>query len=236
MPASAESGAATESAPQDPMAWLVERAAVTKDAQHATAGVTEPAALVARLFETGHLADALRVVATALPPREAVWWAWGAATHAVRLAGEGATKPEVPEALAAAERWIAGPDDMTRRAAWLASERAGLDTPAGCAAAAPFFISGSIAPPDVAVIPPPPGIHATLVATAVFLSSAVDPAHLEALARAYAAQGLEIIKQLGGWPASVTAARAHYEAQRDVHLKASTPPAAAPPASPPPSR
>jgi hypothetical protein len=231
-----EPGAAIDATPPAPVAWLVERAAVTKDAQQATAGVTEPAALVARLFETGHLADALRVVASALPPREAVWWAWGAATHAVRLAGDGATKPEVPEALAATERWIASPDDQTRRAAWGASERAGLDTPAGCAAAAPFFIAGSIAPPEVSFIPPPPGIHTTLVATAVFLASAVDPAHLEALARAYAAQGLEIIKQLGGWPASMAAARAHHDAQRELQLKAIAPPVASAPTTPPPSR
>ncbi len=175
------------------MAWLVERAPVSKDAQKIAGNATDIDDLLKQLLAGGHAADALRVVAAALPPREGIWWAWAAATHAARLAGEAGAAPMVTEALAAAEQWIASPDDRTRRASWAASERVGMDTPAGCAAAAPFFASGSVGPADLVLIPPPAGIGTMMVATAVLLSAIADPAHFDAMAGAYVAQGLEII-------------------------------------------
>lgn len=229
MSAPLQKSASAATAPSGTMAWLIEHAPVSKGALQATATATDVDALLTQLFDAGHIADALRLVATALPPRQGIWWAWAAATHGVRLAGEGPVKPAVTEALAAAERWITTPDDEARRAAWAASERAGLDTPAGCVAAAPFFAAGSIAPPDVAFIPPPPGIYTTMVATAVFLSAMADEAHVDAMAKAFAAQGLEVVKQLGGWDQSVQAARAHIDGQREAQRKATAPAAKAPP-------
>lgn len=221
------------SADQATIVWLVERAPVSKEAQQATAGATDVDALLKLLVDAGHSADALRVVAAALPPREGIWWAWASAKHAAQLAGEPGAAPAVTEALAATEQWIAAPDDRTRRAAWAASERAGMDSPAGCAAAAPFLASGSLAPPEIAPIPPPPGLHTMMIATAALLAAAVDPAHFDALAGAYIAQGLEVVRQVGGWNRSVELARHHYETQREQHAKATAPSAAAQPASPP---
>ena len=57
------------SADQATIAWLVERAPVSKEAQQATAGATDVDALLTLLVDAGHSADALRVVAAALPPR-----------------------------------------------------------------------------------------------------------------------------------------------------------------------
>lgn len=202
------------------VAWLVQHAPVSPDAQAAVAGAGDADAMLDTLLQAGHLADALRVMAVALPPREGAWWAWAAASHVAKLAGEGNVPPEAVAALDALARWIGAPDDQTRRAAWAASEKAGMDTAAGCAAAIPFFTAGSIAPADVAVIPPPPAIYTTLVATTVLLASTADMTHFEAMARAYVAQGREIVKQLGGFGPSVQASHAHLESQREQHRRA----------------
>ena len=213
--------------------WLVERARVPDDAKPLVATAADGAALVQTLTSNAMQAEALRVIAAALPPREGVWWAWVSARHASQLGvGGGAPAPAVTAALAAVERWISNPDDDSRRAAWAAGERAGLETAAGCTAAAVFFTSGSVAPAEVAAVPPPAGVDRMLVGNAVALAAATNPAHFEALAGAYVAQGLEVVKQLGGWDKAVALSREHFQAQHDRHVRASAPP----PASPRPAR
>ena len=209
-------------------AWLSDHAKLSKDAQQAVAGVTDAGAALSALLDAHFPVEALRFLAYALPPREAIWWAWAAATHAARLTGEDATPPAVSDALAAAERWIGSPDDASRRAAWAASEGAGLDSPSGCACAAAFFASGSLAPPEIAPVPPPPGMHSMMVANAVTLAALASPEHLQAMAAGYVTQGLEVLKQVGGWDHSVALSRAHLDAQREQHLKATAPAAPAP--------
>lgn len=207
------------------VAWLAERAGVPDEALAIVSGAADGGALVHGLATGGHGAHAARALAAALPPREGIWWAWVSARHAARLGG-GDQPAAVVDALAAAERWVAQPDDAHRRAAWAASAHAGLDTPAGCAAAAVFFTSGSIASSDAVVVPPPPGLYGTLIGAAVALAAAADPANMDALFGAYIAQGEEVVRRLGGWDASVVVARQHYEAQRERHDKASPPPPA----------
>ena len=211
------------------VAWLVERARVPDDAKPLVADAADGAQLVHTLTSHAMQAEALRVIAAALPPREGVWWAWVSARHASQLVAPGGTPaPAVTAALAAVERWISNPDDDSRRAAWAAGERAGLETAAGCTAAAVFFTSGSVAPADVTAVPPPAGVDRMLVGNAVALAAATNPAHFEALAGAYVAQGLEVVKQLGGWDKAVALSREHFEAQHDRHVRAAAPPSASP--------
>ena len=219
------------SATIDPsVAWLVERAHVPDDAMALAAPAGDGGALVQTLMANGKAPEALRVVAAALPPREGVWWAWVSARHAAQLAAPGGVPaPAVTAALTAVEQWIANPDEDRRRAAWAAGERAGLETAAGCAAAAVFFTTGSVAPPDVTPVPPPAGIDRTLVGNAVALAAAANPQHFEALAGAYIAQGLEVVKQFGGWDKAIAIARDHFQAQQERHLRSSKPPAGGPP-------
>ena len=206
-----------------PLAWLVQRAALSDDAKAASASAADGDALLAALLDGGHVVDAVRLVASALPPREGVWWAWAAATHAARLTSGDVAPPPVQQALAATERWIAAPDEATRRAAWQCAQDAGMDTPAGSAAGAAFFTGGSIAPPDITPIPPPAGIHATMAFAAVIGSSAADTEHFESLARAFVAQGVEVIRQVGGWEGSIGHARSHHDAMQQQHLAVATP-------------
>ena len=223
---SANAAAAGASPPE--VAWLLERADVSDEGRESAAAATDVDALLLHLTAGGHVTDALRVVAAALPPREGIWWAWASATHAARVAADKAGTEPMLAALAATEQWIAAPDDAKRRTAWAAADAAGTDSPAGCTAAAVYFVTGSIGPADIPPIPPPAGLHVTMVGLAAILAAAVDTAHFEALAGAYIKQGLEVIKQLGGWRPSVELARAHFELQRTEHAKVTAPPKAPP--------
>jgi hypothetical protein len=73
--------------------WLVQRAALDEEGR-ALGTVALPAAfapqaadpglVVQALLQAERPADALRLVACTLPPREGVWWAWVAARHAMQ--------------------------------------------------------------------------------------------------------------------------------------------------------
>lgn len=238
------------------LAWLVGRttldddgfAAVAADAPLAVApGANDPVPLAEALGRLRLSAPALALVGAALPPREGVWWAWVAVRHALHVLAERAAAPvpagERPPApppaaeraaLATVERWIAEPTDANRRAAWDAGQAADLSTPAGCACAAVFFSNGSIASPaSPMAVPPPPGAHVTFAATAVLLAAVqVDAANLPALVAAAVAQAGEVARRLGGWEASATLARRHFDQQREQHGAAV---AAATPKAPPPA-
>ncbi len=232
------SNPAQSSTPTDPsVAWLVERAHLADDMAPLAAASADGGALVQALVADGKTPEAFRVIAAALPPREGVWWAWVSARHATQLAAVGGEPPApLGAALAAVEQWIANPDEDRRRAAWAAGQAAGLETAAGCAAGAVFFTSGSVAPADVTPVPPPPGIDRLLAGNAVGLAAAVHPHHFEALAGAYIAQGLEVVKQLGGWDKAIALSRDHFQAQQERHARSSMPPAGGPPVTPPAGR
>jgi len=75
-----------------------------------------------------------------------------------------------------------------------------------------------------------------LTGNAVGLAVAVHPEHFEALAGAYIAQGLEVVKQLGGWDKAIALSRDHFHAQQERHAGSSMAPAGGPSATPPAGR
>src|SRR5947207_9939431 len=85
--------------------------------------------------------QAVKLLAHALPKRSAVWWACLCARQTLPPTAS----PEVKAALAAAEKWVSDPTDENRRAAYAAAEKAGVGTPAGCAALGAFLSGGSLA-------------------------------------------------------------------------------------------
>ena len=114
--------------------------------------------------------DAIKFLAQALEPKKSVAWSLKSIKEVA--------PPEAPEeksALTAVEKWVAEPNDKHRRSAKSASEEAGVDTPAGCLAAAVFFVEGSIAPPDVQPLPPPPHIAGRLAACAIIMAVLAQP-------------------------------------------------------------
>jgi hypothetical protein len=148
------------------------------------------------LMEAGHLQDAVRFLAHALPKREAVWWAWFCA----RRAAGTEPAPKIKAALDATEKWIAQPTDEHRRAAMKTGEAAEFSTPAGCAGMAAFLSGGSMAPPDLPAVPPAEGVAGKAVSGAVTLAAiAAEPEKAPEKFRAFLDQGMDVANRIKLW-------------------------------------
>ncbi|HEX5127436.1 MAG TPA: hypothetical protein VFW00_11900 [Rhodocyclaceae bacterium] len=129
------------------------------------------AVLLDKLAAAGHWPDALNLVAYALPKRAAVSWA----AQCANTLGDG-NGPNQKAALVAAQAWIRAPDDdAVRRVCFTASETAGLDSAAGCAALAAFWSGGSMAPEDAPVVPPAAHLCQHAAACAAMLAGVAKP-------------------------------------------------------------
>lgn len=127
---------------------------------------TVPAALSALEAGGFHL-EAARLIAYALPKREAVWWACMCALH---------TAPsDLPEpdgaAREAAELWVRQPTEPARRAAMARAQATAFGTPEAWAAVAAFWSGDSMAPEGQPPAPPAPHLTGTAVIGAITLSS-----------------------------------------------------------------
>jgi hypothetical protein len=123
--------------------------------------------LLDALSAAGLFADAVRLLAWALPRREAVGWA----CECVRTAlPEGAPAAEAA-ALAAASRWVEAPTEENRRAAFAAAEAVEFGPAAAHAALAAFWSGGSLSLPKLPVVPPPEHLLPTGVVNAVTLAA-----------------------------------------------------------------
>jgi len=112
----------------------------------------------ARLFP-----DAVRFMARAMTPKQAVWWG----ALCVWSTARPQPAPKTEAAVRAAVKWLREPTDENRRAAGTIGTSVGTETPAGIIATAAFLAEGSVAPegqPEVKADPCMPG---TLVAEAV---------------------------------------------------------------------
>jgi hypothetical protein len=131
-----------------------------------------PRELLDQLIQGRHYLDSIRLIAHALPKREAVWWALACAKMAH---GEPVPAP-FKGAIQAAEDWIVDPSDSNRRATSPAAEAAGIGTPAGCACASAYYSGGSLAPAGIAEVPPGEHLTAQLVAASVSMAAVfVEP-------------------------------------------------------------
>ena len=151
--------------------------------------------MIGTLSEKGLLTDACRVLAFALPKREAIWWACQCVRQANAIGG-----PKGTVALDAAERWVAAPDDKLRRAAYVAAESAGFGTPAGCAAVSVFLSGGSLAPPEVADVPPDDSLTPKAVDGAVVLAAVSgDPVKANEKFKKFIALGQDVASGKCKW-------------------------------------
>ena len=125
-----------------------------------------PSALLA-LEAGGFLIEATRLVAHALPKREAVWWACMCADHTV-MAG----LPEADRlARQNAELWVRRQTDEIRRIAMAHAQEAGLTSPEAWAAVGAFWSGDSMSPLGQPLVPPAPHLAGTAVAGSVALAS-----------------------------------------------------------------
>jgi hypothetical protein len=126
-----------------------------------------PADFIGQLLESRDFEAAVKFMAFALPPREAVWWACVCARMELQEPVEGA----VANALAAAETWVRKPTDEHRRAAMTCAQAANFDSPAAWAAVGAFWSGGSMGPPDVPAVPPAPHLLGVAIVGAVTLAA-----------------------------------------------------------------
>jgi hypothetical protein len=127
---------------------------------------TAPDAL-RRLGEAGFLIEATRLMAHALPRREAVWWACMCAQHTAPAALAAADK----EAREAAEQWVRKQDDQWRRKAMARARDGQFQSPESWAAAAAFFAGDSLTEPDQPKVAPAPHLTGAAVAGAIALAA-----------------------------------------------------------------
>ncbi|HTW69770.1 MAG TPA: hypothetical protein VME47_07790 [Acetobacteraceae bacterium] len=170
-------------APLQPMLKLpAEAAAAVQGCQLATEALD-------RLEAGGFLLEAARLLAHALPRREAVWWACMCAGHT--------EPPDLPEAdrkaRAAAEQWVRQPSDQNRIAAKQLSDATGLSTPESWVAMAVFFCGESIVPEGQPKVPPKPSIAGSTLDGAVAVSAVrTDPKRQQQRLRRFLESGRDI--------------------------------------------
>lgn len=131
------------------------------------AAAADAEAGLALLAGAGRTTEALRLLAHALPKREAVWWACMCA----RAVPDPASRPEDAAALEAAEQWVRRPDEANRRAAMAAAEKAGFRSTEAWAAVGAFWSGGSMAPEGQPAVPPAENLTGVAVAGAVVLAA-----------------------------------------------------------------
>jgi len=139
----------------------------------ALAGAKDSIEALDRLERAGLLIEATRLIAHALPAREAVWWACACSRHTAASGPDPSTAAQVREA---AEEWVRKPTDVHRRTAMKEAETAGFDSAEAWAAVGAFWSGDSMAPPEAPKVPPQPHFTGLAVAGSVALAAARGPA------------------------------------------------------------
>ncbi len=165
---------------------------------HLTPNAT-PREFLDALAAAGQLGTAIRFLAHALPPREAIWWG----SLCVKQASSGSLPPAETAALKAAVVWVLDPTDENRAAAKAPGEAAGIATPAGGLATAVTWTGGTLAPrqPKLPPVVPGPYMPAKAVMGAVLLASAkAAPTPVREAQRAFVDLGLGVAEGRTSWP------------------------------------
>jgi hypothetical protein len=150
---------------------------------------SDAATALGRLEQAGFLGEAVKLMAHALPNREAVWWACMCSHHTAP-----ADLPEADQAaVRTAEQWVRKQTDEIRREGFDHAQQAGFGTPEAWAAVAAFWSGDSMSPLGQPKVPPAPHLAATAVTGAIALASVrIHPARREDRLRRFLASGREI--------------------------------------------
>ncbi|CAN5669951.1 hypothetical protein BH23GEM7_BH23GEM7_12010 [soil metagenome] len=181
-----------------PLVELCDVAELEEEARALLGDREAPRDFIAALVDQERYADAIRLLAHALPKREAIWWAWTSARQVL----DGDPPLNIRAALDATERWIRQPSEETRRPMLRIAEEADLGTPAGCAALAVFLSGGSIAPPEAPPVEPNEFAAAKAIAGSIVLAAvSTEPETAPAKFRGFIDRGVDIASRIDLWPA-----------------------------------
>jgi uncharacterized protein DUF6931 len=139
----------------------------------ALAGAKDAIEALDRLERAELLIEATRLIAHALPAREAIWWACACSRYTAASGSDPAAEAKMREA---AEEWVRKPTDEHRRAAMKQAEAMGFGSPEAWAAVGAFWSGDSMAPPEAPKVPPQPHFTGLAVAGSVALAAARGPA------------------------------------------------------------
>jgi hypothetical protein len=144
------------------------------------------------------LVDALRVLATWLSKRKAVWWGADCveSTCADRLQAQAAL-------LTMTRSWVRDPTEVNRRATLDAAETADTRLPACWLARAAAWSGGSLSPPGLPVVPPDERLTAQALTGALLLAAVfIDPAQCAGNYRKFIEQGKQLATTKLDWEES----------------------------------
>lgn len=127
----------------------------------------DAAAGLAMLLAADRTPDALRLIAHALPKREAVWWACMCARAVPALE----PNPTDAEALVAAELWVRRPDEASRRATMEIAQKGGFRSAESWAAVAAFWSGGSMSPEGQPEVLPAEHLTGVAVVGAIMMAA-----------------------------------------------------------------
>jgi len=134
----------------------------------ALAGCQDSVEALDRLEKAGFLTEATRLIAHALPQREAVWWACACSRHTASSGTDLAAETRVRDA---AEEWVRKQTDEHRRAAMKQAEATGFGSAEAWAAVGAFWSGDSMAPPEAPKVPPQRHFTGLAVASSVALAA-----------------------------------------------------------------
>ena len=162
---------------------------LSKDASEAIKDCQLVTEALDRLEAGGFLLEASRLLAFALPRREAVWWACMCAANTA--------PPELPEAdrkaREAAELWVRQPTDKNRIAAKTLADATELSSPEAFTAMAVFHCGDSITPEGQPAVPPKPHTAGRSLAGAIAVAAVrTDPTRQNARLQRFMESGRNI--------------------------------------------
>ncbi|MBY0320799.1 MAG: hypothetical protein K2X72_18890 [Reyranella sp.] len=157
----------------DDLARVLPHLQLDEEGRSALAGCKSAVEALDRLEQAGLLVEATRLIAHALPAREAVWWACACSRHTAASGSDPSLEAKVREA---AEEWVRKQTDEHRRTAMKEAETAGFGSAEAWAAVGAFWSGDSMAPPDAPKVPPQPHFTGLAVAGSVALAAARGPA------------------------------------------------------------
>lgn len=149
------------------LAGLIPHLDLSPEASAVTTGANRVEEALSKLEAAGFLIEATRLMAHALPKREAVWWSCMCAAH---------TAPsDLPEqdqqCRGAAEDWVRQQNERARYIAWDMAQASDFGTPEAWTAVAAFWSGGSMAPEGQPAVPPQPHFTGLAVAGVIGLAA-----------------------------------------------------------------
>ena len=150
-----------------PLADVLARAKLGPGPGVLVAGLSTIDQVITALAGAGFGVEATRVVAHALPKREAVWWA----AMCTSFTAPADLPPPNRAAVDAAQAWVRQPVQDAAYGAQAAAQLTNLQSPEYWAAMAAFWGGESLSQPGLPPVPPPPHLPGVAVAGAVVLAS-----------------------------------------------------------------